>query len=385
MRRNVGIAVALMLWFLEESAAQSHTGLGRRLLATRVEVNNTSGLFLVDTGSDCTIIDSAFAQRLGLNATGTALVERNYSTEEHITTTAERVRVGARTWSSVPLVVLDLTMLSRVQMGSISGILGTDLLASMTMRLSYSSGVAEVVDDIERGTLPVALHRVRRRYFVPVTIGTTPVEMLLDSATNMTAISSSAWQSLRLSSRANRTIEGIQSSGSPTGALIACLPSIQVGDTVLHDHPLRVISSAASGSFADPTFAGILGGDILEHFELTLDLKHSTMYLKPDAAFRADPYEFVTIGIQFFKSGDAFSVIAVWRGSPAEAEGVVVGDRIISVNGNASVDLGVEEFAKQLHGAVGTPIAIEVERPSGKSTFRIKTRQLVCESGPGAL
>jgi|ERR1700722_11109484 predicted aspartyl protease len=385
MRRNVGIAIALMFWFLEESAAQSHNGLTRRLLATRVEVNNISGLFLVDTGSDCTIIDSAFAQRLGLNATGTALVERNYSTEEHITTTAEHVRIGAKTWSSVPLVLLDLTMLSRMQMASISGILGTDLLASMTMRLSYSSGVAEVVDDIERGSLPVALHRVRRRYFVPVTIDTAPVEMLLDSGTNMTAISSSAWQSLRLSSRANQTIEGIQSSGSPTGALIACLPSIQVGNTVLHDHPLRVISSAGSGSFAYPTFAGILGGDILEHFELTLDLKQSTMYLKPDAAFRADPYEFVTIGIQFFKSGDAFSVIAVWRGSPAEAEGVVVGDRIISVNGNASVDLGVEEFAKQLHGAAGTPIAIEVERPSGKSILRMKTQQLVCESGPGAL
>jgi carboxyl-terminal processing protease len=109
------------------------------------------------------------------------------------------------------------------------------------------------------------------------------------------------------------------------------------------------------------------------------------MYLKWYAAFRADPYEFVTIGIQFFKSGDVFSVIAVWKGSPAEVEGVVVGDRIISVNGHASADLRVEEFAKQLHGAAGTSIAIEVDRPSGKSTLRIKTRQLVCESGAGAL
>ena len=104
--------------------------------------------------------------------------------------------------------------------------------------------------------------------------------------------------------------------------------------------------------------------------------------LDTDAAFRSDPYEFVTIGIQFFKSGDVFSVIAVWKDSPAEAEGVV-GDRVISVNGHASADLRVEEFAKQLHGAAGTPIAIEIERPSGKSTLRIKTRQLVCEAEAG--
>jgi C-terminal processing protease CtpA/Prc len=100
------------------------------------------------------------------------------------------------------------------------------------------------------------------------------------------------------------------------------------------------------------------------------------MYLKRDAGFRTDPYEFVAIRIQFFKSGDGFSVIAVWKGSPAEAEGVVVGHRIISVNGHGSADLRMEEFAKQLHGATGTPIAIEVDRPSGKSTLRIKTRQL---------
>ncbi len=127
-----------------------------------------------------------------------------------MTATAEHVRIGSRTWSSVPLVLLDLTMLSRMHMASISGVLGTDLLSGMTMRLSYSSGVAE-------------------------------------------------------------------------------------------------------------------------------------------------------------------------------AEGIVVGDRISSVNGYASVELRVEEFAKQQHGAAGTPIAIEVDRPSGKSTLRIKTRQMVCESGAGVL
>jgi hypothetical protein len=383
MHRKLGMATVFLFWFLAESVAQSQNRLSTRLLAIRVEVNDAAGLFLVDTGSDRTIIDSAFSQRLALKSSGTALVERNYSTEEHVTATAERVRIGTRTWSSVPLVVLDLTMFSRMHMGTISGIVGTDLLATMTVRLSYSSGIAEVVDQIERGTLPVALDRVGTRYLVPVDIGTTHLEMLLDSGTNITALSSSVWRSLPPASSASRTIEGIQSSGGPAGALLACVPSIQVGDAVLHEFPLRVVSSPASGSFADAAFAGILGGDILEHFELTLDLAHSVMYLKRDAAFREDPYEFVTIGIQFFKSGDVFSVIAVWKGSPAEAEGVRVGDRITSVNGHASAELGIEEFAQQLHGAAGTPITIEVARPSGKSTVRMKTRQLVCQSGAG--
>jgi predicted aspartyl protease len=383
MHRTLGIAAAFLFWFLGDSAAQSQNGSNRGLATIRVEVNDATGVFLIDTGSDRTIIDSAFAQHLGLKSSGTAVVERNYSTEEHVTTTAERVRIGGKTWSSVPLVLFDLTTLSRMQMAPISGVLGTDLLAGMIVRFSYSSGVAEVVDDLETGTLQIALERVRRRYFVPVIIGETPVKMLLDSGTNLTALSSSEWRSLPLASSANGTIEGIQSSGGPTSALLACVPSIQVGDAVLHDFPLRVVSSPVSGSFADVTFAGILGGDILEHFELTLDLEHSVMYLKRDTAFREDPYKFVTIGIQFFKSGDVFSVIAVWKGSPAEAEGVRVGDRIISVNGHASPELRIEEFAKHLHGTAGTPVTIEVERASGKSTITMKTRQLACRSGAG--
>jgi membrane-associated protease RseP (regulator of RpoE activity) len=210
--------------------------------------------------------------------------------------------------------------------------------------------------------------------------------MLLDSGTNMTALSNSAWQTLPSSWRPNSWVEGLQSSGSPPGSLLACVPALRLGDMalggmVLHDQPIRVIMPAQSGSFADPSFAGILGGDILERFDVTLDLQHASMYLKPAVGFRPDPYEFVTIGIQFLKaSAEAFSVVAVWKHSPAEAAGVVVGDRIVSVNGHSSAGLDPETFANQLHGAAGTPVVIEVERATGRLTLHMKTRQLVCES-----
>jgi hypothetical protein len=225
---RIGIASAHPLWSVVICLAQSHSGLPPRLLAIRVEVNNASGLFPVDTGSDCTIIDSEFAQCLELKPSWTALVERNYLNEERITATLDSVRIGARSWSSVPLVVLDLAALSRVQAGTVSGIL--------KMKMPYSTGGPEVVDDIEQGGLPVAMHRVRSRYF-------------------------------------------------------------------------------------------------------------------------ADPGEFVF-------------VVEVWKDSPAETAAVLVGDRVLSVNGRAST-------------AAGTPIDLEVEGPSGTSTSRMKTRQLVCESGAG--
>jgi predicted aspartyl protease len=383
-RRRVLSAFLLLLFGCVEAQSQGH--LARRLLTVPVEINNIIGSFLIDTGANCTIIDSVFAQPLGLKPSGVASLERNYSTEQSITVTADRVRFGPKLWSNVPLVALDLSMLSRIQGISIAGVLGTDLLATMTLKLSFSSGKARVITDIGDGGALVALKKVRNRYFVPVTIGPSTFEMLLDSGTNVTALSNSAWRTLPASSKQNGLIEGVQSSGSPPGSLIACIPALHVGDValgeiILRDHPLRVIMPSQSGSFADTAFAGILGGDILEHFEVILDLQHSSMYLKPDAEFRPDPYEFVTVGIQFFKpNANEFSVAAVWKDSPAKATGVVVGDRILSVNGHSSAGLDLETFANQLHAAAGTPVVMEVERAAGKFTLQMKTRQLVCES-----
>jgi hypothetical protein len=382
-RARVASAFLLLLFGCVEAHGQGH--LTRRLLTVQVEINGVTGTFLIDTGANCTVVDSTLAQHLGLKPSGVASLERNYSTEQAVAVIADSVRLGPKLWSDVPIVVLDLSTLSRTLARPISGVLGTDLLATVMLKLSYSSGTAQVITDVGRGGTFVTLSRVRNRYLVPVAIGSSTFEMLLDSGTNMTALSDPAWRTLTAWWKPHDLVQGIQSSGSPPGSLIACIPAFRVGgvtpgEIVLNDHPLRVIMPSQSGSFADTAFAGILGGDILERFEVVLDLQRAAMYLKPDARFRPDPFEFITVGIQFFKANDEFSVAAVWKDSPAEAAGVIVGDRILSVNGHSSSGLDVETFANQLHGTAGTPVVMEINRAGARFTLEMKTRQLVCQS-----
>jgi predicted aspartyl protease len=378
---------AFLLSLLASVAAYSQSRLDRRLVTIPVEINNTPATFLVDTGAERTVVDSAFARQLGLKLSEAVLLQGDYSTNEGNAVTAKQVRIGRNLWSDVPLVTQDLSALSRMLAAAISGVLGTDLLESVIVRISYASGTAQVVAAIPRPASLMPLKKVRKAYFVPVKIGPSTFEMLLDTGTNMTALSSHAWHTLPSSWKPTSLIEGLQSSGGPPGSLIACVPALQLGgievkETVLRDHPLRVIMTSRAGIFADPAFAGILGGDILERFEVTLDLQHDSMYLKPDRTFQPDAYEFVTIGIQFFKSSaDAFSVEAVWKHSPAEEAGVVVGDRIVAVNGHSAADLDLQAFVDQLHGPAGTPIVIEIERAAGKIVLNLKTRQLVCQPG----
>jgi predicted aspartyl protease len=378
---------ALLLSLLASVAAYSQSRLDRRVVTVPVEINNIPATFLVDTGAERTVVDSAFARQLGLKLSEAVLLQGDYSTNEGNAVTAKQVRIGRKLWSDVPLATQDLSALSRMLAAPISGVLGTDLLESVIVRISYASGTAQVVAAIPRPASLMPLKKVRKVYFVPVKIGPSTFEMLLDTGTNMTALSSHAWQTLLSSWKPTSLLEGLQSSGGPPGSLIACVPALQLGgievkETVLRDHPLRVIMTSRAGIFADPAFAGILGGDILERFEVTLDLQHDSMYLKPDRTFQPDAYEFVTIGIQFFKSSaDAFSVEAVWKHSPAEEAGVVVGDRIVAVNGHSAADLDLQAFVDQLHGPAGTPIVIDIERAAGKIVLNLKTRQLVCQPG----
>ena len=96
----------------------------------------------------------------------------------------------------VPFVSLDLSMLSQMKATPISGVLGTDLLAAIPLRLSYSKGTAQIIPDLAHDATPLVLKKVRNRYFLPVRIGPSTFEMLLDSGTNMSALSNFAWRAM---------------------------------------------------------------------------------------------------------------------------------------------------------------------------------------------
>jgi predicted aspartyl protease len=344
-------------------------------------VNGKTGLFLVDTGADRSIVDTAFALRLGLKQTGVANIRTNYSTEVRPTVIAENFQFGSKVFSDVSLVDMDLSLISLMQTVTLAGVLGIDFLTTACVTLQYSSGVVQIATCVDHAGRPIRLMKAGDVFFVPVQIGPSGLQMLLDSGTTLTALSYTAWQGLPISERRYGVMEGIRSSTSSADAGLGCVPTFRIGAVALRQLPLRIVRPTQAGNFSSDLFAGILGSDVLERFRVTLDLGHSTMYLDPDPAYRSDPYEFVTIGIQFYKAETgAFTVVSVWKGAPAEEAGVAVGDQIVSVNGLKSLGLDPDGFSDQLHRPAGTSVTLEIERPTGTSIVRTKTRRLVCES-----
>jgi PDZ domain/Aspartyl protease len=374
------LLVPSLIFGLMNSKANGENRPSHSLPTLSAVVNGRTGSFLIDTGTEHSMVDRAFSKELGLPSTGVVEVQQNYSSEELNAVTAEHFHVGDREYSNVSLLEFDLTSMSAAQGVRFVGILGTDFLESMYVVLSYSSGSARAVANLDGAGDPLRLRKSRNVFFVPVLIGQSVIELLLDSGTNSTAIAAVTWQALSILRKPNWIVEGIRSAGSSVTSDLSCAPQFRFGRMTLSNQVVRVIPPTRAGSFANGSFSGLLGTDILEHFEVTLDLAHSIIYLLPNLAYRLDPNSFVTIGIQFFKTDtNNVEVAAVWKHSPAEEAGILVGDQIVSVNGNRSEELTLQEFTNQIHQAPGSPITLEIKRSGRDLLVRTATGRLACE------
>src|SRR5947209_1912987 len=70
----------------------------------------------------------------------------------------------------------------------------------------------------------------------------------------------------------------------------------------------------------------------------------------------------VGIGVQFSAEAEAMSIKAVVAGGGAEAAGIVVGDRVIAVDGVAVAKLGANGTITKIHGAAGTRVSLTLQR-----------------------
>ena len=104
---------------------------------------------------------------------------------------------------------------------------------------------------------------------------------------------------------------------------------------------------------------GISGFSILSRFIPTFDYTNERLYLDPER--RATPFWENRSGISFEKNGpSAFDVIAVRPDSPAANLGIVAGDRIVAINGNAAEYISGGDLTHILGAAAGTNVRLRV-------------------------
>ena len=178
-------------------------------------------------------------------------------------------------------------------------------------------------------------------------------------------------------------MQGVARAGFSTpSAFFVCLPNVSLANFAISNQVVRLQPKVESGAFATEPFAGILGSDVLRHFQVTFDLKHSRIFLKKDSAFQPDIYRYSTVGLQFARDDrGGFSVMSVWKNSPADEAGVLMGDEIKSVNGDSTESMSATQLSGRLRGKEGTPVTLTIERDGQTRSLTMRTRQMLCAEG----
>jgi hypothetical protein len=152
--------------------------------------------------------------------------------------------------------------------------------------------------------------------------------------------------------------------GGPAKALLGRAGSLVLGPVTVTGPILEFATNKAGGGNEQHT-AGNIGGDILKRFTVTLDYGHQLAWLQPNAG-NDSPEVFDRSGLWIARApSGAIEIADVTSDSPAAKLGLVVGDKILSIDGKSAAQIPLPALRETFKGPIGTRFQLRVKTASG--------------------
>lgn len=364
---------------------------GERHVWVKAALNgNPPADFLLDTGASVTVIDSAYADRIGLvtqgELAGTGAGARGRFTFSNV----GLLRVDGEGEQGVAIekqqvVVASLNpFLAPVFWRETAGVLGYDFISRFVMTIDYEKqtlrlddpssfvyrGKGTSVPVIFSGGIPVIHGKLDGRYEgdfrVDVGSGSS-----LDLHTPFVRENG-------LAKKMGKTlVDEVGGFGGAFSRTVARGKNFSIGPYAIRD-PLVGLSETTTGAMASEDYAGNIGNRILDRFRVTFDYSRKQLYLEPTKRLAArEPYS--KLGAQFNRQSDRVVVGSVIPESPASRAGIEEGDTVRTIGGRPVTDYTVDELSRLFEeGPDGSLVAIELKKPAGlRRLVQIRLKTLI--------
>jgi membrane-associated protease RseP (regulator of RpoE activity) len=121
---------------------------------------------------------------------------------------------------------------------------------------------------------------------------------------------------------------------------------------------------------------GTIGGGLLAQFNLIFDYQSNSLYIKKNKAYGKAPHYNLS-GLTLIADGvhlDEFRIVEVRMESPAEKAGLLVGDKILTVNGKTTEGMEFDSLLGFFNSKVDRLIRIEYSRDDRTyfTSFRLR-------------
>jgi hypothetical protein len=306
-----------------------------------------------DTGGS-NVITPSVAKELGAAATGA--LEGAGTGERSVDVGLARVdtiEIGAATIRNQMFAVFDLSPLEPVDGGAIPGLVGYEVFKRFVVTIDYERRRLTL-------TLPSAFRYRGRGTSIPIEFHGTKAQVRgsLDGIPGAFDIDTGSRASLDVTrpfaeehglaeryGAKHETITG-WGVGGPSRSLLARAGKLELGGIEI-PRVVALLSLQAKGAFADSSLAGNVGAGILRRFTVTFDYPGKRIILEKNAAF-GEPDTYDRGGLWVNAAPEAFEVVDVVAGGPADSAGLRPGDRIVSVEGKPAVPAGLSGFRRRM-------------------------------------
>ncbi len=344
--------------------------------------------FIFDTGASMTVIDSAYAAKIGLRTEGLQQGQGAGATGSASFAALSSLTVAAADGDGVEVkdprvAVLSVnSILAPYFWRDCAGVIGYDFINRFVNELDFDGRLLTLRD-------PKTFQYAGQGTAIPMTVaGHTPVVTLkLDDGITgdfRVDVGSGSTVDLHtpfvkkhdLMARAGRGVDllGGGFGGTFTTRMVR-MKKLEIGPYSWAD-PVVSLSQATVGAFTSEDYAGNIGNRLLERFKVTLDYERRQMWLEPGRLYaRRDPMSLS--GIQLVRHADTVKVATVLAGSAAEKAGLRADDVVETLDGRPVLELGFEGVAAILdEGAEGSTHTLAVVRAGKAKRIKLTLTQL---------
>jgi len=248
--------------------------IGESLIVVPVTLNGRGPFqFVLDTGTNSSLIDTHLAQQLGLNTVDQLTLLTAAGQKSVSRTFVQTASVGLAVGRDMELLVTNLD--SAFPGSSVRGVLGQNFLQAFDLFLEYRKGVVTLLSPgaavpIGGLHLPISLEHGRPALLWKASADR-ELRMLLDSgSTSLTVFRTDIPEFQRCILQTCR--QTITTSVSAASAFSGFLPTLMIGDTCLHDVTATYMSQPANGDEIDGMMPTALFNSVYinnhEHFAI---------------------------------------------------------------------------------------------------------------------
>lgn len=362
MRRLLALAAALVLAFAPMAAAEEAHTVRFEFLADRqilfpMTINGQPAEAWLDSGSSATVVDAAFARKIGL-VLGDPIPARGVAGAVHGVRLARAdLKIGDAVIPARRVAVMDLSEIAAVTPRPVQVILGREVFQDAVLEVDFAS--REIAFSPRQGFRPPAARPLPLRpsgalKSFPIRIAGVRTEAILDLGNSGSLLLDYGFAQRKglLKNRPASTQLSVGADG-PRESLIASFDRVQVGGVTFNG--LTAVATEGLTSHA-PANVGL---EILSRFKVTVDFAGGRLWLQPIPGAVDLPFRKNRAGIAVVAEPGRVRITHVAPGSPAEAAGWRVGDLIAEVDGrSAGENYAGSALAQWIYGPAGRVVAV---------------------------